>query len=87
MVAPVPELGRYRRAGLTTTIPRSSPFTPGNVGLQAITDGTSNTLLAAEVCPGPGRESGAPRTRVSDCYHIDGVQPGPGPARPHRRSK
>jgi len=56
------------------------PFTPGNIGLQSITDGTSNTLLAAEVAQGPDANSGAPRTRVSDCYHIDGVQPGPGPA-------
>jgi prepilin-type N-terminal cleavage/methylation domain-containing protein/prepilin-type processing-associated H-X9-DG protein len=40
--------------------------------IASVTDGTSNTLLVAEVAPGPVLP-GAPRTRVSDCYHIDGV--------------
>jgi prepilin-type N-terminal cleavage/methylation domain-containing protein/prepilin-type processing-associated H-X9-DG protein len=55
------------------------PFQPTKVGLQSITDGSSNTLLAAEVAQGPDAASGAPRTRVSDCYHIAGITPN-GPA-------
>jgi prepilin-type N-terminal cleavage/methylation domain-containing protein len=51
------------------------PFSPTNIGISAITDGTSNTLLSAEVAQGPDANSGAARTRVSDCYHIPGIPP------------
>jgi len=44
----------------------------GVVGIAGITDGTSNTLLVAEVAAGPV-QPGAPRTKVSDCYSITGV--------------
>jgi len=59
------------------------PFSPTNVGLQSIIDGSSNTLLSVEVAQGPDANSGAPRTRVSDCYHIDGITP-TGPATPQQ---
>ncbi|WP_435007177.1 DUF1559 domain-containing protein [Tundrisphaera lichenicola] len=42
------------------------------VTLAAITDGTSNTLMAAECAAGP-LVSGASRTRVSDVYDISGI--------------
>ncbi|MCA1685690.1 MAG: DUF1559 domain-containing protein [Planctomycetia bacterium] len=45
------------------------PFSPGTFGLQSIIDGTSNTLLNAEVANGP-LVVGPPRTRVSDCYNV-----------------
>jgi prepilin-type processing-associated H-X9-DG protein len=48
------------------------PFTPGNFNLAALIDGTSNTLLSAEVANGP-LVSGAARTRVSDCYEVRGL--------------
>lgn len=48
------------------------PFTPTNVGMAAIIDGTSNTLLASEVANGP-LTAGASRTRVSDCYEVRGL--------------
>jgi len=48
------------------------PFTPGNFNLAADIDGTSNTLLGAEVANGP-LVAGAPRTRVSDCYEVRGL--------------
>jgi prepilin-type N-terminal cleavage/methylation domain-containing protein/prepilin-type processing-associated H-X9-DG protein len=51
------------------------PFTFSNVGLNAIIDGSSNTLMSAEVAQGPDNNTGAPRTRVSDCYHIAGATP------------
>jgi prepilin-type N-terminal cleavage/methylation domain-containing protein/prepilin-type processing-associated H-X9-DG protein len=51
------------------------PFTFGNIGMQNVTDGTSNTLLSAEVAQGPDGNGAAPRTRVSDCYHITGAVP------------
>jgi prepilin-type N-terminal cleavage/methylation domain-containing protein/prepilin-type processing-associated H-X9-DG protein len=57
-------------------VPDTRPFTTTNVGLQSITDGSSNTLMNAEVAQGPGSNAGAPRTRVSDCYHIAGSTPG-----------
>jgi len=40
--------------------------------IASVTDGTSNTLLVAECAPGPIL-TGAPRTRVSDCYDVTGV--------------
>jgi prepilin-type N-terminal cleavage/methylation domain-containing protein/prepilin-type processing-associated H-X9-DG protein len=52
------------------------PFTYSNVGLQGVSDGSSNTLMNAEVAQGPDANSGAPMTRVSDCYHIAGITPG-----------
>jgi prepilin-type N-terminal cleavage/methylation domain-containing protein len=42
------------------------------IKISGLTDGTSNTLLAAEVAAGPLTQ-GAPRTRVSDCYQITGA--------------
>jgi prepilin-type N-terminal cleavage/methylation domain-containing protein len=44
----------------------------GIINIAAILDGTSNTLLAAEVAAGP-LVANAPRTKVSDCYDISGV--------------
>jgi prepilin-type N-terminal cleavage/methylation domain-containing protein len=44
----------------------------GVVTLAAVVDGTSNTLMTAEVAAGP-LVAGSPRTRVSDCYDISGV--------------
>ncbi len=55
------------------------PFKPTQISIASILDGTSNTLLVAEVAQGPDGNSGAPRTRVSDCYHIAGLRP-TGPA-------
>jgi prepilin-type N-terminal cleavage/methylation domain-containing protein/prepilin-type processing-associated H-X9-DG protein len=52
------------------------PFAGGPIGLSSITDGTSNTIMNAEVAQGPDSNGGAPRTRVSDCYHIAGDTPG-----------
>ncbi|AGA28095.1 DUF1559 domain-containing protein [Singulisphaera acidiphila] len=52
--------------------PALQPFTPGNYNLAALTDGTSNTLLASEVANGP-LTSGAPRSKVSDCYEVRGL--------------
>jgi prepilin-type N-terminal cleavage/methylation domain-containing protein/prepilin-type processing-associated H-X9-DG protein len=58
------------------------PFSPTTVNFATITDGTSNSLLNAEVAQGPDGNSGAPRTRVSDCYTIAGITPGPTGATP-----
>ena len=44
----------------------------GIVRLADVIDGTSNTLMTAEVAAGP-LDKGAPRTRVSDCYDIRGI--------------
>jgi prepilin-type N-terminal cleavage/methylation domain-containing protein/prepilin-type processing-associated H-X9-DG protein len=52
------------------------PFVFSNIGMQSVTDGSSNTLLNAEVAQGPDANAGAPRTRVSECYHIAGDTPG-----------
>jgi prepilin-type N-terminal cleavage/methylation domain-containing protein/prepilin-type processing-associated H-X9-DG protein len=52
------------------------PFTPTIVGMHSITDGSSNTLLNAEVAQGPDDNGSAPKTRVSDCYTIAGATPG-----------
>jgi prepilin-type N-terminal cleavage/methylation domain-containing protein len=54
----------------------TTPFVTVNVGIQSITDGTSNTIMNAEVAQGPDSNGTAPRTRVSDCYHIAGDTPG-----------
>jgi prepilin-type N-terminal cleavage/methylation domain-containing protein/prepilin-type processing-associated H-X9-DG protein len=51
------------------------PFFASNIGLNAVTDGSSNTLLNAEVAQGPDNNTGATRTRVSDCFHISGATP------------
>jgi prepilin-type N-terminal cleavage/methylation domain-containing protein len=48
------------------------PYTAAVFGLAAVTDGTSNTVLAAEVANGP-LSTGPPRTRVSDCYEVRGL--------------
>jgi prepilin-type N-terminal cleavage/methylation domain-containing protein/prepilin-type processing-associated H-X9-DG protein len=48
------------------------PFYASNIGMQGVVDGSSNTLLNAEVAQGPDSNTGAARTRVSDCYHIAG---------------
>jgi prepilin-type N-terminal cleavage/methylation domain-containing protein/prepilin-type processing-associated H-X9-DG protein len=48
------------------------PFAPTNIGLARILDGTSNTLMCAEVANGPLIASLA-RTRVSDCYEVRGL--------------
>jgi len=48
------------------------PYTPGNFNLAACIDGTSNTLLAAEVANGP-LVTGVTRTKVSDCYEVRGL--------------
>ncbi len=48
------------------------PFVRANYSLASILDGTSNTLLNAEVANGP-LVSGKPRTRVSDCYEVRGL--------------
>jgi len=45
------------------------PFSPINASFAAIVDGTSNTLMVAEVANGP-LTAGAARTRVSDCYQV-----------------
>ncbi|WP_435007741.1 DUF1559 domain-containing protein [Tundrisphaera lichenicola] len=54
-----------------------TPFTNALYSMASVTDGTSNTLLCAEVAQGPLANSGASRTRVSDCYSIAGITPGP----------
>ncbi|WP_422929535.1 DUF1559 domain-containing protein [Singulisphaera sp. PoT] len=54
-----------------------SPFRATTISMAAITDGSSNTLLNAEVALGPMGNTGAQRTRVSDCYTISGITPGP----------
>jgi hypothetical protein len=40
--------------------------------MASVSDGLSNTLMVAEVAPGPILV-GASRTRVSDCYDVTGV--------------
>jgi prepilin-type N-terminal cleavage/methylation domain-containing protein/prepilin-type processing-associated H-X9-DG protein len=55
---------------------KTRPFVTANVPLGAIVDGTSNTVMNAEVAQGPDSNGAAPRTRVSDCLHIDGASPG-----------
>ncbi len=52
--------------------PAVQPFAKSDIGLAKIIDGTSNTLLAAEVAVGP-LTRGAARTRVSDCYEVRGL--------------
>ncbi|MDR3637805.1 MAG: DUF1559 domain-containing protein [Isosphaeraceae bacterium] len=47
----------------------------GSLNLASCIDGTSQTLLIAEVANGPIDPS-APRTRVSDCYQVGAIQPG-----------
>ena len=49
------------------------PFSATTVNMASVIDGTSNTLLCAEVAQGAKDASGAPRTRVSDCYTIAGI--------------
>jgi prepilin-type N-terminal cleavage/methylation domain-containing protein/prepilin-type processing-associated H-X9-DG protein len=44
----------------------------GWLRIASVSDGLSNTLMVAEVAPGPIL-TGAPRTRVSDCYDVTGV--------------
>jgi len=45
------------------------PFQRNTITLASIIDGTSNTLMVAEVANGP-LTAGAARTRVSDCYQV-----------------
>ncbi|WP_165234968.1 DUF1559 domain-containing protein [Aquisphaera insulae] len=52
--------------------PDVQPFKATKVGFSSITDGSSNTLAAAEVANGP-LSSGAARTKVSDCYESTGI--------------
>ena len=54
-----------------------TPFSNALFGMASVIDGTSNTLLNAEVAQGPDGNSAAARTRVSDCYSIAGISPGP----------
>ena len=44
----------------------------GIVSIAGLTDGTSNTLMSAEVAAGP-LTTGVARTKVSDCYDVSGV--------------
>ncbi len=60
--------------------PSVDPYRPTVITIASLLDGTSNTLLSAEVAQGPDGNSGAPRTRVSDCYSISGITPGSGGA-------
>ncbi len=48
------------------------PFQRLTISFASIPDGTSNTLLVAEVANGP-LTPGAARTRVSDCYEVRGL--------------
>ncbi len=48
------------------------PFSQATFGFAAVSDGTSNTLLVAEVANGP-LTPGVARTRVSDCYQVTGL--------------
>jgi prepilin-type N-terminal cleavage/methylation domain-containing protein len=48
------------------------PFSRSTFTFAAATDGTSTTLLCAEVANGP-LASGTPRSRVSDCYEVRGL--------------
>jgi prepilin-type N-terminal cleavage/methylation domain-containing protein len=52
------------------------PFTNALYQMSSILDGTSNTLLTAEVAQGPDGNASAPRTRVSDCLAIAPITPG-----------
>ncbi|AMV40554.1 DUF1559 domain-containing protein [Planctomyces sp. SH-PL62] len=52
--------------------PALQPFSRAEISLAKINDGTSNTLLVAEVAAGP-LVSSAGRTRVSDCYEVRGL--------------
>jgi prepilin-type N-terminal cleavage/methylation domain-containing protein/prepilin-type processing-associated H-X9-DG protein len=52
------------------------PFKPTTISMASIVDGSSNTLLNAEVAQGPDANASAPRTKVSDCYTIAGITPG-----------
>jgi prepilin-type N-terminal cleavage/methylation domain-containing protein/prepilin-type processing-associated H-X9-DG protein len=61
-----------------------TPFSNALFTMASVIDGTSNTLLCAEVAQGPDDNSAAPRTRVSDCYHIAGITPGPSGATPQQ---
>jgi prepilin-type N-terminal cleavage/methylation domain-containing protein len=47
----------------------------GSLSLASITDGTSRTLLVAEVANGPLNQSYG-RTPVSDCYEVPTIRPG-----------
>jgi prepilin-type N-terminal cleavage/methylation domain-containing protein/prepilin-type processing-associated H-X9-DG protein len=49
------------------------PFNSQAIRMASIIDGTSNTLLCAEVAQGAKDNAGAPRTKVSDCYTIAGI--------------
>ena len=59
--------GRSVNVSTTQTIPPDPPL--GSIGLSSCSDGTSNTLLLAEVANGPIFLL-ANRTPVSDCYEI-----------------
>lgn len=59
--------GRTVAMGNTAPVPPDPPL--GTLGLAACTDGTSQTLLIAEVAAGPLDPSAA-RTSVSDCYEV-----------------
>jgi len=48
------------------------PFSRTSITFASIPDGSSNTLLSAEVANGP-LTKGAARTRVSDCYNVTGL--------------
>ncbi|KAJ3055451.1 hypothetical protein HK102_011344, partial [Quaeritorhiza haematococci] len=48
------------------------PFSRTNITFASVPDGSSNTLLCAEVANGP-LTPGAGRTRVSDCYEVRGL--------------
>jgi len=52
--------------------PAVRPFAPTTVSVASAGDGTSNTLLCAEGSNGP-LVAGRPRTRSSDCYHVEGL--------------
>ncbi|WP_165067540.1 DUF1559 domain-containing protein [Paludisphaera rhizosphaerae] len=48
------------------------PFSRTSITFASLPDGSSNTLLSAEVANGP-LSTGAGRTRVSDCYEVRGL--------------
>jgi len=52
--------------------PGLRPYSSTNFSFAAALDGTSNTLLAAEVANGP-LSTGVSRTKVSDCYEVRGL--------------
>jgi prepilin-type N-terminal cleavage/methylation domain-containing protein len=65
--------GRTFQNGNSTQTPPDPPL--GSIGLANCTDGTSNTLLVAEVANGPIDPS-AERTSVSDCYEVSVIKLG-----------